>query len=968
MTQPQLINLGTAPNSGDGDSLRTAFTKINYNTATLYNAAIPTGPAGSIQYVESSDLIDVATDGSVTVAVGSDGTVRSTVDGRTWTMLSLPAGVTVTKSVIYTVDYGWFITSSSGTLLQAWDAAGWNVIATAATDTLNSIATDGTTLVAVGDNGATLRSTDGATWAVTPAVTASNLHSVTWSAALVSWLAVGATGTAILSADAVNWTVIPMSTVNALRSVSATSTGAITVGDSGTLLTTTDGINWNTRTLPVTVDMYSVTVASTLAWAVGADGTTLTAGTDLSSWSYAASQPVVTTALRSIRWSSGKLWTVGNSGVAWSKTDVATEWSDASIPLTTTGSSALLFNETTGLLVEGDIRPGTNDVHSIGSDTERWQSLYLSNGIDINGTTIQANATAIALTALSGNPADLVVNDITAQSATLDTLTVNSFTATTFAVDDLVAGNIVTSSVVTDTINADEITATTFIGDGGNITGLAVQSIVAGANVFVSNVGGTWTISAVGGGGGNGTTLAHPPVNSVQLAAIDGSFTSSPDFLFDAANSRLAVTGFITANTFTGNVVATTITSQNAVITGNLEVGNVDFTGTVTINTTVAESANLGNIRISHSNIREIGDDDFTISADTANFVITGANTSLNTDAKFLKITGGDTLGTGRAGQVTVTGGSGTTGGIGGALNLLGGAGGATGGLGGNILIAAGNSGTGSSGGTITIRSGSSNADPFATRGSDIVIQTGNTVDENGGTLYLQGANTLGATYRGGNVRITAGTGVAANGNIFIGNIRWPHTQGVTNQVLVTDGVGAAYWSAINANIPASITVSNIINGTSNVAIVNASGNVTVGVNGVANVLTISETATVASTFKANTFTLGNSTQTACSTTWYKYQTSTAAANQVVVELPASAQISTDFKVITYDMTASTRQSSMITSVTYGSQTSYSEYARTVINTVIADFSVDQVGGKIRLLVTPRVAHNINYTIIVSTY
>jgi hypothetical protein len=146
------------------------------------------------------------------------------------------------------------------------------------------------------------------------------------------------------------------------------------------------------------------------------------------------------------------------------------------------------------------------------------------------------------------------------------------------------------------------------------------------------------------------------------------------------------------------------------------------------------------------------------------------------------------------------------------------------------------------------------------------------------------------------------------------------------------------------------------------------SGNVTVGVNGVPNALTITETTTQAGQFKANTFTLGNSTVTACSTTWNRAQTSSATANQVLLQLPAGTQISTDFKIITYDMTASTRQSSMITTVTYGSQTSYSEYARTVINTVIADFTVDQVGGQIRLLVSPRVAHIINYTIIVSTY
>lgn len=50
MTQ-QIINIGTAPDAGDGDDLRTAFTKVNENFTEVYDLAItgvtgPTGPRG----------------------------------------------------------------------------------------------------------------------------------------------------------------------------------------------------------------------------------------------------------------------------------------------------------------------------------------------------------------------------------------------------------------------------------------------------------------------------------------------------------------------------------------------------------------------------------------------------------------------------------------------------------------------------------------------------------------------------------------------------------------------------------------------------------------------------------------------------------------------------------------------------------------------------------------------------------
>ena len=434
---------------------------------------------------------------------------------------------------------------------------------------------------------------------------------------------------------------------------------------------------------------------------------------------------------------------------------------------------------------------------------------------------------------------------------------------------------------------------------------------------------------------------------------------------------NLVTAGEVIAPTFTGNLrgnVIGNIAGNTATFTGNLTAGNI-AANNISFNTQTAISANIGNIHISRSNIHEFGtgNDNFVIDTVKANLVIQGANvTTLGVDAPFVLIKGGNVAGNARGGNVTIESGDGGSSGKAGTLTLKGGAGGA-GNDGGNIDILGGNGGLGGDGGTIRVIAGVTNADTASIKGANLYLQAGNTINEDAGTLVLQGGNATGAVLNGGNITITPGVGSQANGYVFIANTRWPSDAGLNNQVLTTDGSGIAYWETVNAGTPGTITLSNIVNGTSNVEISTPGAPVRVGVAGVPNVATFTTLGLESNSVRTSTLILGNATQTACSTTWYKQSTTTAAANQVLLQLPA-AQISTDFKIISYDPASSIRQSNMITSVTAGTLTNYSDYATTVINTQIADFTVDQLGGSIRLLVTPRVNVLIQYTIIVSTY
>jgi len=172
---------------------------------------------------------------------------------------------------------------------------------------------------------------------------------------------------------------------------------------------------------------------------------------------------------------------------------------------------------------------------------------------------------------------------------------------------------------------------------------------------------------------------------------------------------------------------------------------------------------------------------------------------------------------------------------------------------------------------------------------------------------------------------------------------------------------------ANNLVVTGNIGVNQLANGTSNVTVIQ-DGNITFGVGGTANVLTVTDNTVLANSFTSNNFILGDATTTACRTLWHKAITADTTPNQVLLEIPAVGQNSVDFKVIAADVPDQNRQSSMITTVTYGTNTSYSEYARAVINTVISDLSIDQTNGNIRLLASPRVPYLIRYTVIVSIY
>lgn len=114
----------------------------------------------------TSDLEDVAWSVDRYIAVGKDGTIITSPDGRFWTQRDPPSSVT--------------------------------------TITLNGVASDGNRVVVVGTNGTMLTSDDvGVSWSELDKITNNELNDITWDGS--RFAVVGSDGTVLSSPDGVDW-------------------------------------------------------------------------------------------------------------------------------------------------------------------------------------------------------------------------------------------------------------------------------------------------------------------------------------------------------------------------------------------------------------------------------------------------------------------------------------------------------------------------------------------------------------------------------------------------------------------------------------------------------------------------------------------------------------------------------------------------------------------------------------------
>ena len=292
---------------------------------------------------------------------------------------------------------------------------------------------------------------------------------------------------------------------------------------------------------------------------------------------------------------------------------------NSTVEITANGIHTWEFGNTGSLTVPGAILPDANIAYDLGSATNRFRDLYLSNNTIYLGTdTISANAGNVTL---SGN---LVATQLFGAANTVTDNVQSNITTVGILTSLEVTGNIETNSGI-------------FIGDAyglGNLQGANVTGVVANANHTVYSE----TSLEVA----NGTSGIIIPVTNSNIE-ISANGTTVID-IGDVQTSFLSNTISVNYDLNAGN----RITTNTLEVTTGITAGNIESFGsltsgflTVTLGATFYENASVGSNLSVGTTLDVAGDANIG-----ANLAVTGA----------LTVTGGANLG--NVANITIEGGN----------------------------------------------------------------------------------------------------------------------------------------------------------------------------------------------------------------------------------------------------------------------------------------------------------------------
>ena len=452
--------------------------------------------------------------------------------------------------------------------------------------------------------------------------------------------------------------------------------------------------------------------------------------------------------------------------------------------------------------------------------TEIANTLLVTDAANIDSTLrVGGNLTANANVEIAGA---LDVNgDVTldgAETTVTGNLTVQGLT-TNFTSDVLFTGGGLSHSVTFDETDLTSNGSVTLSGPSVDLGDVANLHIGGGSNAQYLSTDGTgnltWTSLDT-------DTLANGTSN-VSIDVADGPITMGVN-----GTANIAVFGETYAN-FIGDLnVADTVTADTlyANTLANVYALTVRYGANVQGELQVMGAANIANTLTVTSTLTAQGALELSLNANIGGALqVAGAANVDNTLVVSSTITGLADLDI--ADDAVIGGNANVTGNINGGtnLNLTGSA---------NIV-------------TDLLVGGNANVTGTANIGG--AVELGSTLDVTGVATFASDANVQGDFYfvdaNGTTLDLTSGltTGtITANGNVTLGDVANVHIAGGTDgQVLKTDGNGVLTWSS-------NVVVNAIQNGTSNVAIASADGNVVFGVNGQANVIVVSSDGTTATT------------------------------------------------------------------------------------------------------------------------
>ncbi len=179
----------------------------------------------------SNDLYALASNGSLYLAVGANGTLITSDDGANWT-----TRYSGTSSHLYGVTYGnglYVAVGAGGSLQTSSDGITWRAATSQTTLDLKGIAYGANIFVAIGDAGVLLTSQDGITWtAQTPIASSPTLNALVHGSQFV---AAGNGGAIYTSPDGISWA-MPSTGNASLYAVTYGNHGYAAVGASGSNL------------------------------------------------------------------------------------------------------------------------------------------------------------------------------------------------------------------------------------------------------------------------------------------------------------------------------------------------------------------------------------------------------------------------------------------------------------------------------------------------------------------------------------------------------------------------------------------------------------------------------------------------------------------------------------------------------------------------------------------------------------
>lgn len=276
-------------------------------TGDMHGIALGTASDTTVNYLA------VGTGGAM--YKGPEG-VSQSLTGMVWSTLTPVANIDFNAASFVLGKYiavGAPTNSATNNVYYSSDLATWSGVATPIGASLNALASNGTTVLAVGDGGKAFSSGDGSNWTqVTTGVT-SNLYGVAYSST-VGWVVVGSGGTVLTSTDLLTWHAPASGAVSAdLRSVAISSGNVfVAVGAGGIAIRSVNGADWTSQTL-ASANLYAVSADSQQFLAVGASGGVFSS-LDGSSWSHVTQTSSGSSDLMAIAGSASKYVVVGTSG------------------------------------------------------------------------------------------------------------------------------------------------------------------------------------------------------------------------------------------------------------------------------------------------------------------------------------------------------------------------------------------------------------------------------------------------------------------------------------------------------------------------------------------------------------------------------------------------------------------------------------------------------------------------------